>query len=44
MVYYLFFGLHLSYDSAKATRARRMVEQLKMLEEVPAQEFVNVDN
>ena len=46
MVYYLFFGLHLSYDDAKAkaSRDRRMDEQLKVLEEVPAQEFVNVGN
>lgn len=44
MVYYLLFGLHLSYDSAKASMDRRMVEQLKVQEEVPAEEFVNVDN
>lgn len=46
MVYYLFFGLHLSYDDAKAkaSRDRRMDEQSKVLEEVPAQEFVNVGN
>ena len=38
--------VRLSYDDAKAkaSRDRRMDEQLKVLEEVPAQEFVNVGN